>query len=71
MITLTFWASSCCMLLTCLSTLSASSSAITLQPSTLPSATTAPCHALSVSFAAIGFWKPIVQLVPAFFAGVL
>ena len=70
MIALTFCASSCCMFVTCWSGLSLSSSAITLQPSALPWATTPFCHASSVSFAATGFWNPIEHVVPAFFVGV-
>ena len=58
------------MFVTCWSGLSLSSSVITLQPSFLPCATTAFCQAPRVSFAATGFWKPIVHFVPAFLVGV-
>src|SRR5262245_46854062 len=69
--TSTFWASSCCMLLTCLSGLSASSSAMTLQPSAFACSVNPFCHQPSDSFAAIGLWKPNVHCVPACFAGTL
>ena len=52
------------MLLTCLSGLRASSSVMILQPSALACATAAFWNHCRLSFAASGFWNPIVHDVP-------
>jgi hypothetical protein len=54
---------------TCLSGLSASSRATTVQPNPLASAMTAFCTKPRNSFAATGFWKPILQVVPSCISG--
>src|SRR5438552_3313659 len=71
MIAPTRCASSCCMLLTCLSTLSASSRVTILHLSFFASATAPRWKNVSVSFAASGFWKPILHFAPALIAGTL
>ena len=57
------------MLLTCLSTESASSSVISLHFSAFAWATAPFCMYCRLSFAASGFWYPITHLKPDLMAG--